>query len=99
MTITTGLSPRGRCTRRVIARRRPVAPCVTRANGAPPGGGSGEPSVEEFSEVTARPCSDPHQYELFWIGSMGAGDYPGDARFEAFFERVERQVDGAWWAV
>jgi hypothetical protein len=56
---------------------------------------------EEFAEVTARPCSDPHQYELFWIGSVADGPYPDDATFEDFFyddcvDRFRHYVGTAW---
>jgi Septum formation len=45
-----------------------------------------DPTAEEISDVTARPCTDPHEYELFWTGSMAEGDYPTQAAFESFFE-------------
>ena len=40
----------------------------------------------EFNDVTARPCADEHQYELFWTGSMPDGKYPSESAFESFFD-------------
>ena len=45
-----------------------------------------DPTAEEISDVTAKPCTDPHQFELFWTGSMPDGDYPTEAAFESFFQ-------------
>ena len=45
-----------------------------------------DPTAEEISDVTAKPCTDPHEFELFWTGSMPDGDYPTEAAFESFFE-------------
>lgn len=38
------------------------------------------------SDVTARPCSQEHQYELFYAGSMPAGDYPDEATFSSYVD-------------
>jgi hypothetical protein len=58
-------------------------------------------SAAEFTDVTARPCSETHQYELYWIGSMDEGAYPSDDAFEAFFDdhcisTFDRYVGEAW---
>lgn len=45
-----------------------------------------DPTAEEISDVTARPCTDPHQYELIWTGSMAEGAYPPKSAFDAFME-------------
>ena len=45
-----------------------------------------DPTAEEISDVTARPCTDPHQYELIWTGSMAEGAYPAKSAFDAFME-------------
>jgi hypothetical protein len=45
-----------------------------------------DPTAEEISDVTARPCTDPHEYELFWTGSMTEGAYPTEAAFRAFMQ-------------
>jgi hypothetical protein len=44
-----------------------------------------DPSADEITDVTARPCTDPHEYELFWTGNMPAGAYPSEVAFDAFF--------------
>lgn len=40
----------------------------------------------EFADVTARPCSDAHEYEVFWSSSMRDGGYPSEAAFASYFE-------------
>ncbi len=45
-----------------------------------------DPTAEEISDVTAKPCTDAHEYELFWTGSMAEGAFPTDAAFQQFFE-------------
>jgi hypothetical protein len=45
-----------------------------------------DPSAEEITDVTAKPCTEPHEFELFWTGSMPEGAYPTQAAFEGFFE-------------
>jgi hypothetical protein len=45
-----------------------------------------DPSAEEISDVTAKPCSAVHEFELFWTGSMPEGDYPSEAAFDSFFQ-------------
>jgi hypothetical protein len=40
-----------------------------------------DPSVDQIDNVTARPCGEAHQYEVFSIPTMGAGDYPAEAAF------------------
>lgn len=45
-----------------------------------------DPTAEEISDVTARPCTDQHEYELIWTGSMAEGTYPTNAAFDAFME-------------
>ena len=45
-----------------------------------------DPSAEEISDVTAKPCTVAHEFELFWTGSMPEGDYPSQTAFESFFQ-------------
>lgn len=45
-----------------------------------------DPAAEEFEKVTALPCGQEHEYELFFRGSMPAGDYPSDATFGSYVE-------------
>ena len=39
----------------------------------------------DVEDVTTRPCTDDHQYELFWSGTMPDGPYPSDSAFDLFF--------------
>ena len=42
--------------------------------------------ADEVGDVTARPCTTAHEFELFFTGSMADGAYPSDADFESFVE-------------
>ena len=69
-------------------------------------------SAEEVNDVTARPCADPHEYELMFIGTVEGDGYPSDAEFEAWLERnclpafagyvgteyLESALDIAWFS-
>ncbi len=43
-------------------------------------------SAEEITDVTAKPCTAEHEYELIYTDSMPSGNYPADATFNAFVE-------------
>ena len=43
-----------------------------------------DPQASEFEEVAAKPCTDAHEYELFFVGSMPEGAYPAEAVFEEY---------------
>ena len=43
-----------------------------------------DPDAEEFDQVTARPCSEEHGYELFFVGSMPAETYPTDDAIDSY---------------
>jgi hypothetical protein len=43
-----------------------------------------DPAADLIENVVARPCSQEHQYEMFFTGSMPEGDYPPDSVFEVF---------------
>jgi hypothetical protein len=43
-----------------------------------------DPNADELEDVTAMPCAQEHEYELFYTGSMPAGAYPADAAFDDF---------------
>jgi hypothetical protein len=45
-----------------------------------------ESDAESITDVTARPCTDEHEYELFHVAVMAEGPFPGDAAFDVFFE-------------
>jgi hypothetical protein len=43
------------------------------------------PEGQEIDEVDGKPCSEPHEYELFHIATWTGGDtYPSDADMEQF---------------
>jgi hypothetical protein len=45
-----------------------------------------EDTADEISEVDARPCGQPHRYEMFHIATWNAGgDYPTEDAWFAFF--------------
>lgn len=46
----------------------------------------GDPTASEIDTVTARPCADSHTYEVFYLESMPAGDYPTMDSFRSFVE-------------
>lgn len=45
-------------------------------------------SVTEVDEVSARPCGEPHEFEMFHVGSysgaVGSDAFPGSAAFEDY---------------
>jgi Septum formation len=43
-----------------------------------------DPAANEVEDVTARPCSVAHEYEMFFVGSMPAGEFPADSVFETY---------------
>ena len=42
------------------------------------------PTADEVEDVTAGPCTSAHEFEMFYVGSMPAGDFPADAVFETY---------------
>lgn len=45
-----------------------------------------DPSADLVGAVDLVRCTQPHQYELFWTGTMNGEEYPGDTRFNAFYD-------------
>jgi len=45
-----------------------------------------DPTAEDVDDVTAIMCADEHEFEVFFAGSLAAGDFPGEAAFPAFVE-------------
>jgi hypothetical protein len=41
-----------------------------------------DPGAEEIEEVQAKPCTEPHELETFYVNTMPVGDYPGNAQVE-----------------
>lgn len=45
-----------------------------------------DPAADEVDQVTALPCSDEHEYEMFFVGEMPAGEFPGSEAFSSYVE-------------
>lgn len=45
-----------------------------------------DPAADVVSDVAAVPCSQEHQYEVFFVGSMPGSAYPAEDAFNAFVE-------------
>lgn len=43
-----------------------------------------EPEATEIGDVTATPCTQEHEYELFYQASLPEGDYPAETVFEEY---------------
>jgi hypothetical protein len=43
-----------------------------------------DPAADEVDDVTAGPCTSPHEFEMFFVGSMAKGDYPTQTAFETY---------------
>jgi hypothetical protein len=43
-----------------------------------------DPQASEIEDVAAKPCTEAHEYELYFVGSMPEGAYPADAVFEQY---------------
>lgn len=49
-----------------------------------------EPDAEEIGDVTAHPCTEAHEYEVFHVGTLADGAYPGlDAISEFVIDNCE----------
>jgi hypothetical protein len=46
-----------------------------------------DPDADEIDEVRALPCTEEHEFEVFFADALPEGGYPVDAAFDAFFER------------
>lgn len=42
------------------------------------------PDADEIEDVTAKPCTEEHEYELYFAGPMADGDYPAVSAFEDY---------------
>jgi hypothetical protein len=45
-----------------------------------------EPTIDAYSGLAPRSCSEAHRYEVFWTGAMPVGAYPSAEAFEAFHD-------------
>lgn len=43
------------------------------------------PTEEDVADVDAKPCTEPHEFEMFFVGDLPQGDYPADS-ISAFLE-------------
>jgi hypothetical protein len=43
-----------------------------------------DPAAVEIDDVTAGPCTDEHEYEMFFAGAMPEGSFPPDAAIDEF---------------
>lgn len=43
-----------------------------------------DPSADTIDNVTARPCGEAHEYEVFFIGSLTGNDYPTEDQFSTY---------------
>jgi hypothetical protein len=43
-----------------------------------------DPTASSVDEVTAKPCTQAHEYEAFYVGAMPSGDFPSDAVINAW---------------
>jgi len=45
-----------------------------------------DPNAQEVGDVQAKPCAEPHQYQMFFVGDLPGGDYPTTAAMDSFTE-------------
>jgi hypothetical protein len=43
-----------------------------------------DPSEEEVNDVEAKPCTEPHEFEMFFVRDMPDGDFPTDDEINSF---------------
>lgn len=43
-------------------------------------------TAENVEDVSAKVCGEEHEFEVFLVGTLPEGDYPGDPAFDAFVE-------------
>ena len=45
-----------------------------------------DPDEEEVGDVTAKPCTEPHEFEMFFVGNLPDGEFPADDVINAYLE-------------
>lgn len=45
-----------------------------------------DPDAETLFDVTAKPCDQAHEFEMFFVGSLPEGAYPPEATFDSYVE-------------
>ena len=43
-----------------------------------------DPAANEIEDVTAGPCTAAHEFEMFFVGTMPAGEFPAETVFETY---------------
>jgi hypothetical protein len=46
-----------------------------------------DPEADEIEQVDAKPCTQAHQYEMYFVGDMPRGEYPSDDEFAQWIEQ------------
>jgi hypothetical protein len=46
-----------------------------------------DPTDEEVDDVEAKPCTEPHEFEMFLSTSLPDGEYPDETTFVGYLER------------
>lgn len=98
----TGEAPRDAQGRVTEAHQVPTAQvrpgdCITDSGFAanPPGGGTGADRAafvaSEVATVTVVPCSEPHEVQVYFAGTLAGGPYPGETTVLHDIERSCRQ--------
>ena len=45
-----------------------------------------DPAEEEIADVEGKPCTEAHEFEMFFVGDLPQGDFPSDAVINSFLE-------------
>ena len=45
-----------------------------------------DPNADTVDNVAAKPCTEPHEYEVFYVGPMDGVNYPTDDQFTTYVE-------------
>jgi len=45
-----------------------------------------DPTAENVDDVAAKVCTEEHEFEVYFVGFLPAGDYPGDAAFSDYVD-------------
>jgi Septum formation len=45
-----------------------------------------DPESDSISDVTQRECTEPHQYEMYFVGDLPDGQYPSDSDVDLWLE-------------
>ena len=57
-----------------------------------------DPTADQIEDVKAVPCTTEHEFEVFYVGTMGKGSYPTDAAGEQRNHgRQVLDIEGAFW--